>query len=134
MDTLFEKGQRFTSDFIVSEEVYISFQNCSKDMNPLHTDEKFAQERGFKSIVMYGNILNAFLSYFVGECLPLKNVIIHSQDINYKKPVYLNDSLVLEAQVDELFESVNAAIFKYKFINQAKEIIAKGKIQIGILQ
>lgn len=82
---------------------------------------------------MYGNILNAFLSYFIGECLPTKDVIIHSQEIQYKNPVYLNDQLNLQYVVDELYESVNVVIFKYKFKNQHNKMVAKGKIQIGLI-
>jgi acyl dehydratase len=102
-------------------------------MNPLHTDETFAKNKGFRGKVMYGNILNAFLSYFIGECLPAKNIIIHSQEINYKKPVYLNDALSLRAEIREVHESVNAVLFAYTFSNQSREIVAKGKFQIGIL-
>ena len=132
---VFEKGQVYTTDFKVTEDVYRSFQSCSRDMNPLHTNETFAQEKGFVSVVMYGNILNAFLSYFIGETLPIDNVIIHSQEISFKKPVYLNNEIHLEAIVDEIFESVNAVIFKYKFLNKENSVVvAKGKIQIGILQ
>lgn len=120
-------------NFKVTEEVYNSFQLCSKDKNPLHTDEAFALSKGFTSCVMYGNILNAFLSYFIGECLPTKDVIIHSQEIQYKNPVYLNDQLNLQYVVDELYESVNVVIFKYKFKNQHNKVVAKGKIQIGLI-
>ena len=119
--------------FTVSESVYQSFQVCSGDMNPLHTNESFAQNKGFQSKVMYGNILNAFVSYFVGECLPTKDVIIHSQDIAYKNPVYLNDELHLEAEVDGVYESVNAIEFKFKFSNQNNMVVAKGHVQIGLL-
>jgi acyl dehydratase len=119
--------------FVVTEKVYETFQECSKDMNPLHTDETFAKNKGFRGRVMYGNILGAFLSYFIGECLPAKNIIIHSQEINYRKPVYLNDTLNLRAVIREVHESVNAVIWSFSFSNQSNEIVAKGKFQIGIL-
>jgi 3-hydroxybutyryl-CoA dehydratase len=129
----FKEGQPFEMEFIVSEEIYTGFMRLFKDRNPLHTDEIFAVSKGFKGVVMYGNILNGFLSYFIGEGLPEKNVIIHSQKIDYKKPVYLNDALTLRAQVDEIHESVKAVLLKYSFNNHANETVAKGLIQIGVL-
>jgi acyl dehydratase len=129
----FNIGKEYKETFILTEGIYKAFQECSIDMNPLHTDEIFAKSKGFHGKVMYGNILNAFISYFIGECLSIKNVIIHSQEINYKKTVYLNDILRLEAIVDGIYESVNAVVFKVKFINQHEEIVAKGNVQIGIL-
>lgn len=110
------------------------FQKCSNDRNPLHIDEEFAISHGFSGRVMYGNILNAFLSYFIGECLPIKNVIIHSQEIVFKNPVYMNEVLEFEAFVAEIYEAVNVIKFKYKFIKPDGKIAAKGLIQIGLMK
>lgn len=133
-----EFSELFPSKFVktisVNQLVYKNFQDCSGDLNPLHTNEEFAISKGFKGKVMYGNILNAFISYFVGECLPTKEVIIHSQTINFKLPVYLNDNLNMEFAISELHESVNAIEFKYHFKNESDKIVAKGNIQIGLLK
>ena len=124
---------RFEQLFTVSEEVYQGFISLFGDKNPLHTDHNFARAHGFIGKVMHGNILNGFLSYFIGECLPVKNVIIHTQSIQYKKPVYLNDTLTFEAIVTGIFDSVKAVELKFSFKNQDRRELAKGKIQIGIL-
>lgn len=131
MITLLEKSE-INREFHLTEEIYHSFQQCSNDRNPLHTDESFAISKGFRGRVMYGNILNAFVSYFVGECLPTKEVIIHSQEIQYKHPVYMNDTLQFYAKVDGVYESVSTVDFKFRFINQQAVVVAKGKVQIGI--
>ncbi|WP_302566766.1 MaoC/PaaZ C-terminal domain-containing protein [Culturomica massiliensis] len=133
MKAYFQEGQNYTQTFNLTESVYKAFQECSKDMNPLHTNKTFAREKGFQDRVMYGNILNAFISYFIGETLPTKEVIIHSQEINYKHPVYMNDTLYFQAVTEGIYESVKAVTFKFKFLNQQRIVVAKGKIQIGIL-
>lgn len=129
---LFRTGQHFERQYTVTETVYETFMNIFGDNNPLHSDLMFAQAQGFDSKVMHGNILNGFISHFVGECLPDKKVIIHSQEIQFKKPVYLNDVLNFEAIIDEIHESVNAVEFGFVFKNK-DQVVAKGKIQIGIL-
>jgi 3-hydroxybutyryl-CoA dehydratase len=128
-----EIGQKFTKRFNVSTGVYDGFIKLFLDKNPLHTDAAFARDKGFRDRVMHGNILNGFLSFFIGECLPVKNVIIHSQEIQYKNPVYLEDVLDLEAEVADIFESVKTVEFKFVFRNSSAKIVAKGKIQIGII-
>jgi acyl dehydratase len=130
MLTLHEK---FEHDFTVSEQIYEGFISTFNDRNPLHTDEEFARSKGFKGRVMHGNILNGFISFFIGECLPGKNVIIHSQEIQYKNAVYLNDNLHFEASVCGVYESVNAVEFSFAFRNREGKTVSKGKIQIGIL-
>jgi len=128
-----EQGNKYIHSFTVTPAVYVGFIKTFDDTNPLHTDNGFAQSKGFKSAVMHGNILNGFVSYFVGECLPLKNVIIHAQSIKYSLPVYLNDELELNAEITGVFESVNTYEFKFYFKNTEGKKVAKGEIQIGLL-
>jgi len=130
---VFDKEYRQT--FVVSQEVYAAFQKSSGDYNPLHTDEGFARGKGFPSCVMYGNILNGFVSYFVGMMLPTQDVIIHKQDIIFKNPVYLDDELEFTARVDYVNEALNVLIFKYLFrrTGGGNVLIAKGNVQIGLL-
>ncbi|HEY5591029.1 MAG TPA: MaoC/PaaZ C-terminal domain-containing protein [Paludibacter sp.] len=130
----FKLNETYKHEFQVTQEVYLSFQKCSNDWNPLHTDELFAKSKGFPDKVMYGNILNAFVSYFIGECLPTKNVIIQSQEIAFKNPVFMNEKLSFEARVSGIYESVNTVEFKYKFIKFDGVLAAKGLIQIGLLR
>ena len=65
-DFISEFGEKKTHQFLVSEDVYLTFQKCSGDINLLHIDDNYAIEKGFIQKVMYGNILNSFISYFVG--------------------------------------------------------------------
>lgn len=127
------KGDRFQQDFLIDEKIYNGFISLFKDHNPLHTDAAFAKNKGFSDVVMHGNILGGFLSYFIGECLPVKNVIIHTQDIKYYNPVYLNHPLSFTALVTDTVDSVKVVIFSYLFKNEHGLIIAKGKIQIGLI-
>ncbi|MGZ3884302.1 MAG: MaoC/PaaZ C-terminal domain-containing protein [Bacteroidia bacterium] len=129
---MLKQGDKLKHSFTVSESVYNGFLATFNDTNPLHTNADYAISKGFKGCVMHGNILNGFLSYFIGECLPSKDVIIHSQQISFSNPVYLNDSLDFEAEVDEVFESVKVIKFKFNFRNAEGKRVAKGEIQIGL--
>lgn len=131
---IFKLGEKFEEGFILKNDTYKGFVDTFKDNNPLHTDHQFALDKGFSGMVMHGNILNGFLSYFIGEKLPTKDVIIHSQEIQFKNAVYLNDELQFNAEIIGIYESVNAIEFKYNFRNKATKIIAKGKFQIGLLK
>ena len=129
----FKLDDKFNLQFQVTDDTYEGFIELFNDRNPLHTDERFAQEKGFKGRVMHGNILNGFLSYFIGEALPTKEIIIHTQEIQFKNPVYLNDTLSFEAIVSGVFESVQAIEFKFNFRNKEQKVVSKGKIQIGLI-
>jgi len=129
-----EKGDKFVYSFSITEELYSGFIHLFGDKNPLHVNKEFAKSKGFADEVVHGNILGGFISYFIGECLPIKNVILQSQEIKYRKPIYKNQELLLKAEVEEVYKSVNAIEFRFSFEEKSNaEIVAKGKIQIGII-
>jgi 3-hydroxybutyryl-CoA dehydratase len=127
-----EAGQEFNFDFRVDEKVHGGFIKVFDDRNLLHVDDDYARSKGFSSKVMHGNILNGFLSRFVGELLPVKNTIIHSIGITYRKPCYLDDLLSLRATIEEVHESVGVYLFKFSF-SARDQVVALGNLQIGLL-
>lgn len=134
---LVEKSQAIEVTYHVTPDVYFGFQRISSDFNPLHTDQAFAKSKGFSERVMYGNILNAFVSHFVGMALPTRDVMIQTQDIQFRKPVYLGDEILLKSSQEDVSEAVEIVNFKLKFyrIGGAKpELVATGHVQIGTLK
>lgn len=133
---LVEKSQAIEVTYHVTPDVYFGFQRISSDFNPLHTDEAFAKSKGFPERVMYGNILNAFVSHFVGMVLPSRDVMIQTQDIQFRKPVYLGDEIILKASHEDVSEAVEIVNFKLKFYRPSEkkpELVATGHVQIGML-
>lgn len=129
-----QKGFVLTKEFIVTSDLHAGFITVFNDNNPMHTDVEYAKKHGFEQKIMHGNILCGFLSYFVGECLPLKNVIILSQKINFRNPFFINDRLVLEVTVKDIYESVNLVELKFKFREKiSKKLISNGNLEIKIL-
>jgi acyl dehydratase len=136
INELAEKTSSLVTHFKVTRDVYDSFQKCSQDMNPLHTDKEFASSMGFNQCVMYGNILNAFVSYFVGMELPTPEVMILTQDINYRKPFYMDDEIVLEAKIEEMSDAAGYVLYKLKFKREDGDkytLIANGHVRVGLL-
>jgi len=127
------KGEKFSQQFIVTQGVYEGFVQTFNDRNPYHVSDEAARQKGFAGKIMHGNILSGFLSFFIGECLPTKAVVIQSQEIKFHKPVYLNDALTLHAEVADVFESVNTAEMTFHFANQQAVKVARGKIFISLL-
>ncbi len=130
---MMKTGDQFEVAYVVDERLYDGFIQLFNDKNPLHVDETFAREKGFESKVMHGAILNGFLSNFIGEQLPVKNVVVQSYKISFMKPVYMGTTLKLTAKITDVFDSVNCILFKFKFENSAAIAVAKGEISIGLI-
>ena len=124
-------GDKFTEHFKVTPELHAGFIALFGDRHPLHTDMDYAKARGFSSVVMHGNILNGFLSYFVGERFPEREVMILSQQIKFARPVYMNDQLTLEVEIADIHQSVDVVEISCKFRNDAGKTVATAKMSIG---
>lgn len=134
---LAEQSQHIEVNYKVTPEVYYSFQRMSNDYNPLHTDEAFAKKKGFPGCVMYGNILNGWVSHFVGMALPSRDVMIQSQDIQFRKPVYLYDEILLKSEIETISDAVEIINYKLKFYRidlEKPQLVATGHVQIGVLK
>ncbi len=125
-------GTKFTHEFKVTKETSDLFISLSQDRNPLHVDDNFSISKGFKLKVIHGNIQNCFLSYFVGEIFPIKEVVILSQSIKFKNPVYENDTLTLESNVINYVESMKVYEIKFKFKNSIN-IVSQGSLMIKVI-
>lgn len=130
---MFNIGDFYNESFEVTDDVYKTFLYAFKDKNPMHVDKEYSCKYGFTDILMHGNILNGFISYFVGQKLPIKNVILISQNINYKTPFYLNEKLFFKMKVIEIYKSVNVITFKFNFTKIKGVNVANGRVQIKIL-
>jgi 3-hydroxybutyryl-CoA dehydratase len=124
-------GDRFVEHFDLTADLVSGFVALFGDRHPLHTDPAYARARGFEGVVVHGNVLSGFLSFFVGECYPEPEAIILSQAIKFSRPVYVGDHLSLEAEVVGIHDSVNVVDMKYCFINQNGARVASAKMQVG---
>ncbi len=131
-----DSSQSLEYTYCITQDIFDAFQQLSHDLNPLHTDAIFAQRMGFPDRVMYGNILNAFVSHFVGMILPTPNVVIQTQDIQFRKPVFLGDTILLKSEIQDTSESVEIVNFKLKFFrtnSEKPQLVASGHVQVGLL-
>lgn len=118
----------------ITPQMLENFRDLSQDFNPLHTDTTFAKKQGYKDKVVYGLLTSSFISKLVGVLLPGKYCLLQSVNLEYKKPAYVGDQLTISGVVEQLHSSVKTAIIKITIVNQNKEKIVKGKVQIGFLE
>lgn len=70
-----------------------TFAGLSGDHNPVHVDEIYAENSRYKKRIAHGLISASFFSALFGTKLPGKGCVYVSQNLNFKKPVYLGDTV-----------------------------------------
>lgn len=117
----------------VTEEMFLQFCQMTGDVNPLHTDETFAEEKGYEAKVAYGMLTASFLSTLAGVYLPGEHSLIHSVESKFTKPVYVGDTLTISGRVTECNEMFSVFTMKTTIVNQNGEKVLRGKMQVGVI-
>ena len=109
------------------------FLDISNDINPLHIDSDYAKKRGFSNRVVYGLLTSSFYSTLVGVHLPGKYCILQGIDIQFSKPVYINDTLKISGKVTYINEVYKRIEIKAIITNQENKKVSMAIIKVGII-
>ena len=89
----------------MDREKYFAYNDLVKNINPLHSDEAYAKRLGFRDIVVAGVYTYSFITRmiedWVGESGEISQV-----EIGYKSPIYIDETIIHEAQVIKKCEDV----------------------------
>lgn len=75
------------------------FADVSGDHNPIHLDESYASESRYKRRIAHGLLSGSFFSGLFGTKLPGPGCVYTSQSFNFKRPVYIGDTVTATAIV-----------------------------------
>jgi acyl dehydratase len=116
---------------VTAEEVD-SFARLSGDVNPLHLDDAFAEERGFRGRVVYGALVNAFISRLLGTELPGPGCLWLSQTTRFAKPVYVADPIEVVVRVTHKSESLRMLVLETTVQNLRGETLLQGEAKVSV--
>lgn len=127
------EGTSVSEDYCITSVVYENFLKTFGDLSPIHIDDRYARECGFRERVMHGAILNGFLSHFIGMRFPGRRALWLSQDLRFLKPCYLCDQIQLQVTVTQKVEANRVLVLGIVFHNQTQHTIAaRGRVQVAL--
>ena len=95
-------GMSASYEKTVSEADIVTFADLSGDTNPVHMDESFAAATPFKGRIAHGMLGASLISTVFGTRLPGPGCIYISQDLRFKAPVRIGDTVVAKVTVAEI--------------------------------
>jgi 3-hydroxybutyryl-CoA dehydratase len=95
-------GQSASYEREVTDEVIRQFAEVSGDDNPVHLDEEFAKGTMFKGRIAHGMMAVSFISAALGTKLPGYGCIYLGQNVRFKAPVKIGDTVVTTVTVKEV--------------------------------
>lgn len=118
-----EKVTKTITDLNVKE-----FINISGDLNPVHSDEEYAQKTIFKKRVVPGMLTASLISGVLGTKLPGEGTIYLEQNLKFIKPVYINDIITTEVEIENIEGKIITILTKC--YNQKNELLISGQAKV----
>ena len=86
----------------VTEADVGQFAGITGDFNPVHVNEEFAEETRFQHRIAHGMLTGGMVSAVLGTRLPGAGSVYISQEMRFRAPVYIGDTVTATVRVTEL--------------------------------
>lgn len=107
-----------------------AFAKISGDHNPVHLDEAYAAKTPFKKRIAHGMLTAGLISAILGTQLPGEGSIYLKQTLNFRAPVYLDETITATVTVVKLHERKPIATLETICKNQGGVVVLDGEATI----
>lgn len=111
----------------VTKEDIALFAQVSGDTNPVHLDEAYASQTPFGKPIAHGMLSVSVISAILGNDLPGHGTVYLGQDVKFKAPVYVGDTITATVEVIAYREDKRITTLKTTATNQAGVVVLEGQ-------
>ncbi len=126
-------GDTYSFERFIDDELVKSFADMSGDYNPLHMDEIYAARTQFGGRVAHGMLSASFFSALVGMLCPGSHCLYLSQDVRFKKPIFLNTRVVVKGTVTEKSDAVNIIFLRTLVLDKDGVVVVEGEAKVTVM-
>jgi len=120
-------GQSATLVRQLTERDIEAFAAISGDVNPLLVDRRFAQAHEFHHLIAHGMWAGALISNVLGTQLPGPGTVYVHQDLDFKRPIGLGDTVTVTVSVEEKQTETGRVVLACRCADQNGEIAVSGR-------
>jgi len=119
-------GQSAEIQRTVTEGDLFVYAGVTGDYNPVHLDKEFAAKSIFGERIAHGMLSAGFISAALGTQLPGVGCIYLSQDMKFRAPVKIGDTIKTVVTVAEINTEKNRVAMKTECFNQDGTLVVDG--------
>jgi acyl dehydratase len=124
---MFKVGDSATISKTFTDADVRTFADISGDHNPIHLSGDYAATTQFKRRIVHGILTSGLISAVLGMQLPGPGSIYLSQTLNFKAPVYLDDTITAMVTVSHIREDKPIITLETKCLNQDDKLVLEGE-------
>ena len=108
---------------LMSENMVSNFAEISEDFNPVHLDSQYAENSRYKRKIIHGLMATSLFSGLFGTKLPGEGCVYKSQNIRFKRPIYIGDTVTAKVVVTDINVSKKVITFSTRCLVDGKVMI-----------
>jgi len=112
---------------VITDEAIRAFAQASGDTNPVHLDDAYAATTPFGRRIAHGMLSAGIISAVLGNDLPGPGTIYLGQELKFKAPVYVGDTLTATVELVKFREDKRIATFRTTCTNQNGVVVVEGE-------
>ncbi len=110
----------------ITEAHIVLYAGITGDVNPVHVDAEHAKESVFGERIAHGMLVGGLISAVLGTKLPGPNSVYLGQDLRFKAPVKIGDTVTVVVTVTEKRDDKRIIKLETTVLNQRGEIVIDG--------
>ena len=118
-----KQGDSFTVSRTFTEQDTQAFADLSRDYNPVHFDDRFANAKTFRGRICHGLAVASLATEIGGQI----GWLASGMTFRFKKPVYFGDTIECSLTITEI-DKHNRAKAEALFKNQKNEIVIEANV------
>jgi len=131
IDDVYEGQEASFKTTILGQDIEI-FARLTGDVSPLHMNQEFAENRGFKARVAHGALLCGYISRLFGVHLPGENCLLQSVKVNFIAPAQEGDEIEVKTMIKQVSHATRTIVAAVSIENvKTGQVLVRGKVQAG---
>ena len=126
-------GQSYSLSRTVTDKDIRAMAEISGDKNPVHLDEIYAQGTIFGARIAHGLFCLGMVSNILGTKLPGMGTVLVTENVSYKKPVYIDDEITVTVIINNIIYEKDKVELSLVCTNQNNEIVLDGDTVVKII-
>ena len=125
-----EIGTEGTYSKTLTERDIVLFGETSGDINPMHFDQDYASKTMFKGRIAHGMWSAGLISTCIGTVMPGPGSVYMGQELAFKLPVRIGDTLTATVTVKEKNERRKFVVIDCQVRNQHGKVVVCGDAKV----
>jgi 3-hydroxybutyryl-CoA dehydratase len=108
----FNVGMTACHERTITDADITAFAKVSGDSNPVHMSDEYARQSRYKKRIAHGLLSVSFFSALFGTSLPGHGCVYVSQSLNFRRAVYLGDTVKAIIEIIRIDRDRSRLFFK----------------------